>query len=126
MDTDEVQGYNATYAAEAAAFNAADRRKTDYNLDLTALTRFSPRLPLQYRIRLARKTRSPNLYERYTWSTGGMVMRMINFAGDGNGYVGNLDLEPENAHTVSAALELHDAAPGKWNMQVHALLHLCR
>ena len=29
----------------------------------------------------------------------GMAMRMINLAGDGNGYVGNLDLKPETAKT---------------------------
>lgn len=118
MDAGEVQGYNASYAAEAAAFNAADRSKTDYNLDVTALTRFSPDSHYSIELGFARKTRSPNLYERYTWSTGGMAMRMINFAGDGNGYVGNLDLEPENAHTVSAALELHDANQRKWKVKL--------
>ena len=54
-----------------------------------------------WEIGLARKTRSPNLYERYTWSTVGMAMRMVNLAGDGNGYVGNLDLDPEVASTMS-------------------------
>jgi iron complex outermembrane receptor protein len=62
----------------------------------------------------ARKNRSPNLYERYAWSTGGMVMRMINWAGDGNGYVGNLELEPETANTVSATFDWHDAEQEKW------------
>jgi len=28
---------------------------------------------------------------------------MNNFVGDGNGYVGNLDLKPEVAHTLSLA-----------------------
>lgn len=118
MDTGEVQGYNASYAAEAAEFNAADRSQTDYNLDLTALTRFTPSSRYSVEFGVARKTRSPNLYERYAWSTGGMAMRMINFAGDGNGYVGNLELEPENAHTISAALEAHDANQRKWNIKL--------
>ena len=118
MDTGEVQGYNATYAAESAAFNAADRSETDYNLDVTALTRFSPSSRYSVEFGFARKTRSPNLYERYVWSTGGMAMRMINFAGDGNGYVGNLDLEPENAHTLSAALELQDGVKGQWHIKL--------
>lgn len=108
MDAGEVQGYNtmsAEYAAESAAFNAADRGRTDHNLDVTALARFTPSEDYSIEFGLARKNRSPNLYERYTWSTGGMAMRMINLAGDGNGYVGNLDLEPETAHTLSAAFE---------------------
>jgi len=47
-----------------------------------------------------------------------MAMRMINMAGDGNGYVGNLELDPEIAHTVSATLDLHDPAQKKWGFQV--------
>ena len=37
-------------------------------------------------------------------------MNMVNLAGDGNGYVGNLDLKPETAHTLSATFDWHDAA----------------
>ena len=57
----------------------------------------------------ARKTRSPNLYERYAWSTNPMAALMNNFVGDGNGYVGDIDLKPEVAHTFSASVDLHDA-----------------
>ena len=32
---------------------------------------------------------------------------MVNWFGDGNGYVGNLDLEPEQANTVSATFDWH-------------------
>ena len=32
---------------------------------------------------------------------------MVNWTGDGNGYVGNLDLEPEKANTVSATFDWH-------------------
>jgi iron complex outermembrane receptor protein len=66
----------------------------------------------------ARKTRSPNLYERFAWSTGGMAMNMINMAGDGNGYVGNIDLKPEVAHTLSATLDLHDAEQQNWGLKL--------
>ncbi len=114
----EVQGYNATYLADATAFNAADRDITDHNLDATALARFTPDATRTLEFGYARKTRSPNLYERYTWSTGGMAMRMINWAGDGNGYVGNLDLDPEIAHTVSATFDWHDAARKEWGLKV--------
>ncbi len=117
MDTGTVQGYNTTsgqYAAESTAFNAADRDKTDDNIDLTAVARFTPDTSRTIEFGYARKTRSPNLYERYTWSTGGMAMRMINMTGDGNGYVGNLDLNEEIAHTLSATFDWHDEAQEKW------------
>lgn len=118
MDAGEVQGYNDTYLADETAFNDADRARTDDNFDFTALARFTPNASRTIEFGLTQKTRSPNLYERYTWSTGGMAMRMINWAGDGNGYVGNLELEPEIAHTVSAAFSWHDAAQKKWELKV--------
>jgi iron complex outermembrane receptor protein len=110
MSAGAVQGYNASYAADAAAFNASDRTLTDHNWDLTALARYTPADTRTIEFGYARKTRSPNLYERFAWSTGGMAMNMINLAGDGNGYVGNLDLKPETAHTLSATFDWHDAA----------------
>ncbi|MCW9057288.1 MAG: TonB-dependent receptor [Gammaproteobacteria bacterium] len=118
MDTGEVQGYNATYLADATAFNAADREKTDDNLDLAALARFTPADTRTVEFGYGRKSRSPNLYERYAWSTGGMAMRMVNWAGDGNGYVGNLDLEPEVAHTLSTSIAWHDANQTQWELKV--------
>ena len=118
MDTGKVQGYNANYTADANAFNLRDHKRTDHNLDLTALARYTPDAMRTFEFGYAQKTRSPNLYERYTWSTGGMAMRMVNMAGDGNGYVGNLDLEPEVAHTLSATADWHDAAKEQWGLKV--------
>ena len=120
MNTGSVQGYNATatYAGDAAAFNARDRQRTDHNWDLSALARYTPAATHTFEAGYAQKTRSPNLYERYAWSTGGMAMRMVNFAGDGNGYVGNLDLKPEVAHTLSATADWHDAAQEKWGLKI--------
>ena len=111
MDSGPVQGYNTggTYAGDAAAFNASDRNFTDHNWDLTALARYTPSKAQTIEFGYARKTRSPNLYERYAWSTGGMAMNMVNLTGDGNGYVGNLGLKPETAHTLSASFDWHDA-----------------
>jgi len=43
---------------------------------------------------------------------------MINMAGDGNGYVGNLNLEPETSHTVSATVDLHDADEREWGFKM--------
>lgn len=121
MNAGKVQGYNTTmaqYAAESGAFNARERRRKDHNLDLTAQARYTPDQSATYEFGYARKTRSPNLYERYTWSTGGMAMNMVNMAGDGNGYVGDLDLRAEVAHTLSASADWHDADRKKWALTV--------
>ncbi|WP_310447346.1 TonB-dependent receptor plug domain-containing protein [Thiobacillus sp.] len=118
MNAGEVQGYNASYTADATAFNSADREKTDNNFDLTTLARYVPSKTQTLEFGFARKTRSPNLYERYSWSTGGMAMNMVNLAGDGNGYVGNLKLEPEIAHTLSATFDWHDARQQDWGLKI--------
>ncbi|NWH08491.1 MAG: TonB-dependent receptor plug domain-containing protein [Alphaproteobacteria bacterium] len=108
MDAGDVQPYswmgmmNMADAMAASAFNAASHDKTDSNVDLTALVRFSPDARTAFELGYARKTRVPTLYERYAWGRGSMSSRMIGWFGDGNGYVGNLDLEPETANTVSA------------------------
>jgi len=121
MDTGNVQGYNPTSypAATYAAFNAADRSKTDNNIDLTALARYTPDAEKTVEAGFARKTRSPNLYERFAWSTNNnMVMNMVNWAGDANGYVGNINLKPEGANPLSATADWHDAARQHWGLQV--------
>ncbi len=121
MDTGDVRGYNTSGGptlTDAAAFNALDRDVTDRNWDLTALARFEPGATQAYEIGIAQKTRSPNLYERYTWSTWTMAAVMNNFVGDGNGYVGNLDLAPEVARTLSLAANWHDAGKKFWGVRV--------
>lgn len=129
-DAGRVEGYNTMGgmmgygdptdpASIPGAFNAADRSETDQNLDLTALARFTPDATQAYEAGYAMKSRSPNLYERYTWSnSNSMVMNMNNWYGDGNGYVGNLDLDPEVAHTVSVSGNWHDAAQESWSLKL--------
>lgn len=124
MDAGNVQGYctsgmcGGNQIADSTAFNNQDRSKTDHNWDLTALARFSPHATQTYELGLAQKTRSPNLYERYTWSTWSMAAVMNNFVGDGNGYVGNLNLKPEVAHTLSASADWHDADKKSWGVKI--------
>ncbi|MFH1496056.1 MAG: TonB-dependent receptor [Pseudomonadota bacterium] len=118
MDAGDVRGYNSAYSADATAFNNKDHSLTDNNWDLTALARYTPDNNKTYEFGYSQKTRSPNLYERYSWSTGGMAMSMINMTGDGNGYVGNLDLNPEVAHTLSATADWHDAGQQNWGLKV--------
>ena len=126
MDTGTVQGYNPTtngtmmmpnnQQKDAAAFNAQDRQRTDNNWNLTALARYTPSETADLEFGVARKVRSPNLYERYTWSTWSMAAVMNNTVGDGNGYIGNLDLKPEAAHTISATIDWH-AADRSWEIK---------
>jgi len=121
MDTGDVRGYNISGGptlADAAAFNALDHDKTDRNWDLTALARYEPDATQTYEAGIAQKTRSPNLYERYTWSTWTMAAVMNNFVGDGNGYVGDVNLKPEVAHTLSFAADWHDARKKNWSARI--------
>ena len=128
-DAGDVQGYNGDRVpspmwgntfegTESAAFNASDRSITDDNLNLTALANYKSSDTFDVDFGLARQVRSPNLYERYTWSTWGMAAIMNNFYGDGNGYVGNLDLQPEVAYTLSANMNWHSADNKTWDIQV--------
>lgn len=117
-DAGNVRGYADTNGmapmlnnqrADSNAFNARNHERTDNNWDLTALLRHTPSETADLEVGFARKVRSPNLYERYTWSTWSMAAVMNNYVGDGNGYIGNMDLKAEKAHTLSATLDLHSA-----------------
>ena len=125
-DAGIVRGYNPStngsapmwnnQQIDAAAYNSRDRNRVDNNVDLTALARYTPNNMTDVEFGLARKVRSPNLYERYTWSTWGMAALMNNFVGDGNGYVGNMDLKPEKAYTASFTFDWH-AADRSWEFK---------
>ena len=122
MDAGDVRGYSTTGMmnptnAQAAAFNASDRSQTDNNWDLTALAAYTVDANLDVEFGYARKVRSPNLYERYTWSSWTMASIMNNFAGDGNGYVGDIDLSPETANTFSTTLDWH-SVDGRRQLEV--------
>jgi iron complex outermembrane recepter protein len=126
MDTGDVVGYNSdqthmmprNYWQDMATFNALDHARTDVNFDLTALARYEPDSHSVYEAGYARKTRSPNLYERYAWSTSMMGTTMNGWFGDANGYLGNLDLKPETAHTASFTAAWHDSARKDWEFKV--------
>lgn len=125
MDADPVHGYNLdsfpvvaapagmmNQTRDAANFNNQDRKKTDHNLDLAGSARCTVDATSDYELGIARKVRSPNLYERYDWSTAGMMAIMNNFVGDGNGYIGNVAIKPEVAYTLSVT--------GDWHSSDHA------
>jgi iron complex outermembrane recepter protein len=118
-DADQVHGYNTTMmnqARDAALFNSSERQKTDNNVDLTALAKYTANANHDIEFGFAHKVRSPNLYERYTWSTAGMMAIMNNTVGDGNGYVGDVNLKPEKANTLSATFDWH-AEDNNWGFK---------
>jgi iron complex outermembrane receptor protein len=132
MDTGDVQGYNNmkgtmnpgglgsfnSYGTDAEIFNSRDHAKTDVNFDVTAMARYEPNATSQYEFGYARKTRSPSLYERYTWSTHPMAASMNGWFGDTNGYVGDIDLDPEIANTWSFTASWRDRARKDWGLKV--------
>lgn len=104
-------------AQAAIDFNARDRSRADTNFDVTALARYAPSTSESYELGYARKTRSPNLYERYAWGRGEMAMSMIGWFGDLNGYVGDPDLNPEVAHTASFTAGWSSGARKDWQFK---------
>ena len=122
-----VHGYNNNNSTgstnhnqlnNSTAFNSSNRSKNDHNIDASLLGEYIVNQGQSYEMGYAMKTRSPNLYERYTWSTWMMAANMNNTYGDGNGYVGNVMLKPETAHTFSASSSWHDKTKKNWSFKV--------
>ncbi len=119
MDAGNARGYNPATNGMAPmmnfqmrdgdAFNARNHARSDNNWDFSVLAKYTRDANLDVEFGFARKVRSPGLYEVYPWSTWQMAALMNNFVGDGNGYVGNLDLKQEKAHTLSATFDWHSA-----------------
>ncbi|MBP7252027.1 MAG: TonB-dependent receptor plug domain-containing protein [Alphaproteobacteria bacterium] len=137
MDSGNVQGYSdcnsggmmggcsaapgsLNYALDAARFNAREHARTDVTFDVTASLLYAPSPSYDGEIGFARKSRVPNLYERYAWSTGNMAASMINWFGNGAEYVGNLDLKPETANTVTIRTGWHDTQRTDWDVTLTA------
>lgn len=124
-DTGNVRAYNPMGgmmnpdAAAATAFNTQDHSRSDDNLDLTAVARYAPTNAARYEFGYARQTRSPNLYERYSWGRGTMATMMIGWYGDANGYVGNPDLKPEVAHKLAASAAWGRPESGEFKLSPH-------
>ncbi|MBU3900242.1 MAG: TonB-dependent receptor plug domain-containing protein [Gammaproteobacteria bacterium] len=122
MDAGKAAGYNTASTAggnqarDADAFNDQSHSSTDTNVDLSALAKYTANANYDIEFGFAHKVRSPNVYERFTWSTWQMAALMNNFVGDGNGYIGNLNLKPEAANTLSATFDWH-AADSSWGFK---------
>lgn len=124
MNAGDVTGYSTTgmmamqEVMDSTAFNSQTHHLVDHNWDSSALLRFTPDTTQVYEGGFEIQTRSPNLYERYAWSTSSMMMEMNNFLGDGNGYVGYLGLKPETAYTFSVSAGWNDTAKERWGLKV--------
>lgn len=116
-DAGRVDGTPAMTMPAAATlrdrFNAADRERSDDNLDLALVLEYALREDLDLTAGLGRKTRTPSYQERYLWlplqATGGLA--------DGNNYVGDIDLDPEVAHEATLGLDWH---PGRFRVSPQA------
>ncbi|MCV2886355.1 TonB-dependent receptor [Aestuariibacter sp. AA17] len=117
-DTSNVQPYNSmpmdmmpnADAQAAIAFNLADKRQTDDLVDVTAHLHYQFDSTAVLTFGVAQKNRAPNLYERYSWGRGPMATSMIGWYGDGNGYVGRIQLKPEQARTLSVEYQVAESA----------------
>lgn len=85
----------------AAAFNAADRTRTDTTVDAAARFWTAPKGGVSWRLTLARKTRVPGYVERYGWLPSNAAAGLA----DGNIYVGDLNLKPEAAWVAEAGFD---------------------
>ena len=123
-DSGYVQGYNpnnnmgSNQLDDSVAFNNRDRSKTDNNINLSMLGKYTPNKLSSLEFGYTIKSKSPNLYQRYTWSTWTMAANMNNLYGDGNGYVGKVDLKPETAHKIGFLID-HAGSDGRWMIKIN-------
>ena len=82
-------------------FNAAERARTDNNIDWVAKINYEFSETTLIELGLARKTRSPGYIERYSW----IPLEINAGLGDGNNYVGDVNLKPEVSHQVELGVE---------------------
>ena len=102
---------------EASTWNGMSHERNFDTFDISALLQYTPNRNSQYEFGYARKNRAPGIYDLYPWSTSAMMMSMMGSFGDGNGYVGNINLKEETAHNISFTAEFHDAANESWQIK---------
>lgn len=82
-------------------FNGSSRSNNDNNLDWVLKSRYQATGNLVVELGFAQKTRSPIYQERYLW----IPLEANAGIGDGNNYVGNPDLEPEESRQIELGLD---------------------
>lgn len=82
-------------------FNNGERSANDNNVDVVLKSRYQATDNLVVELGVAQKTRSPIYQERFLW----IPLEANAGIGDGNNYVGNVNLEPEIARQVELGLD---------------------
>lgn len=83
------------------AFNGSNRAADDDNTDVVLKTRYQATDNLVVELGLAQKVRSPMYQERYLW----IPLEANAGLGDGNNYVGNPALRPEQARQIELGFD---------------------
>ncbi len=83
------------------AFNRADLSQTDNNVDWVVKARYQATEELVVEAGLAQRTRSPMYQERYLW----IPLEANAGLGDGNNYVGDPSLDPEQSLQLELGLD---------------------
>jgi iron complex outermembrane receptor protein len=82
------------------AFNGANREQDDNHFDFVAKLDYEPVDGLRFDLAGGRKTRSAYYIERYAW----LPIEVTAGLGDGNNYVGTIDLDPEVSWEIEAGV----------------------
>jgi iron complex outermembrane receptor protein len=83
------------------AFNAADREEFDHLVDAVVKLAVEPWAGWRFELSGGRKTRSPSYIERYAW----LPLEVTAGLADGNNYVGDIGLDPEESYLVDFGVE---------------------
>jgi iron complex outermembrane receptor protein len=110
-DADAIAQFFPPTAADATAFNASDRSRTDVNVDLTASTEYRVVDWCTLGLAVARKNRAPSTLERYLWTP----LSANAGQADGRTYLGNLDLNSETSHQIAGTVDFHGP---RWQIKI--------
>ena len=83
------------------AFNAAEREEFDHLVDAVVKVAVEPWAGWRFELSGGRKTRSPSYIERYAW----LPLEVTAGLADGNNYVGDIGLDPEESYLVDFGVE---------------------
>ncbi len=82
-------------------FNASDHSQSENHLDWLLKIRYQATEQLMVEAGLAQKVRSPLYQERYLW----IPLEANAGLGDGNNYIGDVDLDPERSRQIELGLD---------------------
>jgi len=114
MNTDDVDAQPANLAMASImgtppfavrmlrdSFNALDHSQTDNNIDWVVKLDYLVSDTTNIEMGVSRKVRSPSYIERFMW----IPLEVNAGLGDGNNYVGDIELSPEVSHQIEFGLD---------------------